>query len=145
MTLAENSEDAIPMHSRAMPVALRLEGPYFTTADPSRFNTVICIVAGTGVSGALAIAGAFKELERQSTLLTIHGETYHRPKCTVGGSAKKQLKAVTGRAGSIISFGRDRVWTRCIVLWSVREDNFIDLPGLECNFDFLSLFYGSPH
>ena len=134
LTSVESSEDSLPTYSQAVPVALRLEGPYFTTADPSRFNTVVCIVAGTGLSGALAIVGAFKELERQSALLTMPGETYYRPKCTVGYPAKKQPKAENGRADSIISFRKDRVWTRCVVLWSVREENFIELAGLEGKF-----------
>lgn len=39
--------------------SLRLEGPYFTPANPALYDTVICLVAGTGVSGAIAIAAAF--------------------------------------------------------------------------------------
>ncbi|KFY36040.1 hypothetical protein V494_05372 [Pseudogymnoascus sp. VKM F-4513 (FW-928)] len=40
-------------------IGVRAEGPYFTPADPARYHTVVCIVAGTGISGALAIIGAF--------------------------------------------------------------------------------------
>ncbi|KAI9702142.1 MAG: hypothetical protein M1836_001487 [Candelina mexicana] len=47
-------------------VSLRLEGPYFTPADPMRYNTVVCLVAGTGVSGAIAIAGAFSNIARET-------------------------------------------------------------------------------
>ena len=40
-------------------IGVRAEGQYFTPADPARYHTVVCIVAGTGISGALAIIGAF--------------------------------------------------------------------------------------
>ncbi|KFY54959.1 hypothetical protein V497_07310 [Pseudogymnoascus sp. VKM F-4516 (FW-969)] len=40
-------------------IVVRAEGPYFTPADPARYHTVVAIVAGTGISGALAIIGAF--------------------------------------------------------------------------------------
>ncbi|KAJ5126061.1 hypothetical protein N7476_009617 [Penicillium atrosanguineum] len=52
-------------YPQSVDVSLRLEGPYFTVADPSRYKTVICMVAGTGVSGAIAIARAFLEQKRQ--------------------------------------------------------------------------------
>jgi NAD(P)H-flavin reductase len=65
---------------------MRLEGPYFTPANPERYETVICLVAGTGVSGALAIAAAFQ----------------------------------AGRA--------DALWSRCVLIWTVRESDFVDLP-----------------
>lgn len=58
------------------PISLRLEGLYFTPADPSRYQTVVCLVAGTGISS--------------------------------GKSLVKSIK-------------KGRSWTRCIVLWSVRE------------------------
>ena len=38
---------------------VRLEGPYFTLSDPAAYPSVVCLVAGTGISGALAIASAF--------------------------------------------------------------------------------------
>lgn len=38
---------------------IRLEGPYFTPSDPAQYSSVLCLVAGTGISGALAIAAAF--------------------------------------------------------------------------------------
>ena len=44
--------------------SLRLEGPYFTPANPEKYSTVICIVAGTGISGAIAIAAAFSAQPR---------------------------------------------------------------------------------
>ncbi|KAL8792200.1 MAG: hypothetical protein Q9195_005222 [Heterodermia aff. obscurata] len=43
----------------AITTSLRLEGPYFTPADPATYSTVICLVAGTGISGAIAIAAAY--------------------------------------------------------------------------------------
>ncbi|OQD90981.1 hypothetical protein PENANT_c001G00306 [Penicillium antarcticum] len=53
--------------SEELALSLRLEGPYFSEADPSRYRTVVCFVAGTGVSGAIAIARAFLEQKRQET------------------------------------------------------------------------------
>ncbi|SMY21351.1 unnamed protein product [Zymoseptoria tritici ST99CH_1A5] len=67
---------------------MRLEGPYFTPANPEQYETVICIVAGTGVSGALAIAAAFQS-------------------STVGS-----------------------LWKRCVIIWTVRETDFVDLPNI---------------
>jgi hypothetical protein len=113
--------------ARGEPVSLRLEGPYFTPADPSRYRTVVCFVAGTGVSGALAISGAFKELERQSACARKPGSKYRRPKCTVGGDF--EMTTANSKAGSVVSFRREPMWIRCIVVWIVREDTYIDLPG----------------
>lgn len=101
-----------PIISRSVPVSLHLEGPYFTPADPARYANVVCIVAGTGVSGALAIAGAFQELERKNGVLT-------------------DTNPQDSRTNSIITIPRERVWKRCVVIWSVREADFIDLPGLK--------------
>ncbi|KAL8848280.1 MAG: hypothetical protein Q9221_006679 [Calogaya cf. arnoldii] len=84
-------------------LALRLEGPYFSPADPSRYHTVVCLVAGTGISGAIAIAGAFNTLQTSPST-----------------------------AASIISqsSSSEPVWRRCIVVWSVREKDHIDLRPL---------------
>ena len=81
-----------------IPVALRLEGPYFSPADPFRYNTVICLVAGTGISGAIAIAAAFNHAATND-----NNETTTPP----------------------------RKWRRCIIIWSVKESDDIDLPFLE--------------
>lgn len=51
-------------------VSIRLEGPYFSPADPSRYDTVVCLVAGTGISGAIAIAAAFNYATVNDTLET---------------------------------------------------------------------------
>lgn len=105
-----------------IPVALRLEGPYFTPAKPSGYRTVVCLVAGTGVSGALAIAGAFKELNRQS----VSAESALQ----LGSTAVAQdipssnSSVRTSRRWS----RRGDIWTRCVVIWTVREDAFIELP-----------------
>ena len=55
----EKSQATFSTEVFGIDIALRLEGPYFSPADPSRYDTVVCLVAGTGVSGALAIAAAF--------------------------------------------------------------------------------------
>jgi len=90
-------------------IPLRLEGPYFTPADPARYRTVICLVAGTGISGAIAIAAAFTETERQRVGLSECGP--------VGGACMAATK--------------NSIWQRCIVVWSVREDDYIDMPFLK--------------
>ncbi|KUJ09556.1 uncharacterized protein LY89DRAFT_675728 [Mollisia scopiformis] len=105
-----DSSSTLSTLTKGLPVSLRLEGPYFTPADPYRYKTVICIVAGTGVSGALAIAGAFKELERQSLQVT----------STPNSEAERKSSVSTSR-----------IWTRCVVIWSVREEHFIQLPELS--------------
>ena len=86
-------------------VALRLEGPYFSPADPSRYDTVVCFVAGTGVSGALAIAAAFNYAATNDS---------------------------TTQAQS-------RKWRRCIILWSVKESDDIELPFIEPKAEGLEL------
>jgi hypothetical protein len=131
LTLVENQAPKPASTKDAVPVALRLEGPYFTTADPARYNTVVCIVAGTGVSGALAISGAFKEMERQSAAMIKVGETYQRPICSMGAPPPPVASQEQGRAGSIMSVGRSRIWIRCVVIWSVREEHYIDLPEFQ--------------
>lgn len=73
-------------------MALRLEGPYFSPADPSRYDVVVCLVAGTGVSGALAIAAAFTE-SRGKTVAKM-----------------------------------SRVWQKCVVIWSLKATEDVDLP-----------------
>ncbi|KAI4224528.1 MAG: hypothetical protein LQ349_007218, partial [Xanthoria aureola] len=96
-------------------LALRLEGPYFSPADPSRYHTVVCLVAGTGVSGALAIAGAFSALQTS------------RP---------------TSASGNPKSESSEPVWRRCVIVWSVRENDYIDLLPLMPTSDVeLQSFY----
>ena len=83
---------------------LRLEGPYFSPADPSRYHTVICLVAGTGISGAIAISGAFIELQKSRV---------------ARNENKSKVYPLTAP------------WQRCIILWSVRENDVVNLPFLE--------------
>lgn len=85
-------------------LALRLEGPYFSPADPSRYHAVVCLVAGTGISGAIAIAGAFTALRKSRA---------------TSGSASSNIP----RSGS--------PWRKCVIAWSVRERDYIDLPCLN--------------
>lgn len=110
------TSEGLELGNGGVPVSLRLEGPYFTPANPIRYRTVVCLVAGTGVSGALAIAGMFKELERQDAI-----PDFRSPSLTV------KLGVRVSRDTS----PQTRMWTRCVVLWSVRSENFIDLPGLK--------------
>ena len=81
-------------------LALRLEGPYFSPADPSRYHTVVCLVAGTGISGAIAIAGAFSALQTSHSAAALGNPT---PNSSLP------------------------VWRRCIINWSVRETDYSDI------------------
>lgn len=88
-------------------VSLRLEGPYFSPADPSRYETVICFVAGTGISGALAIATAFAERHRTVPAVL---------------AVEKQQLIEPPPAGS-----RSLPWRRCIIVWSVKATEEVPL------------------
>ena len=134
-TLSEQKESVVPRLRRAfsgqstptvttqntnpqrkpVPIELRVEGPYFTPADPSRYRTVICFVAGTGISGALAIASSFVEMKRQQA---DDRAKYNETMNMLGGpcSSKDPGKAI---------------WQRCIVFWSVREGEFVELESLK--------------
>lgn len=96
-----------PELQTSLDLALRLEGPYFSPADPSRYHTAVCLVAGTGISGAMAIAGAFSALQQ------------------------KRLVADAESSKSPESFSQGPAWRRCIINWSVREQDFVNLPDLE--------------
>ena len=108
-----NSQPSVPNLSRlesghttnrgGVELALRLEGPYFSPADMFRYDTVICLVAGTGISGAVAIASAFNAFEVDQP-----------------SPEKHQTKPKA-----------DRLWRRCIVMWSVRETDDIELPFIQ--------------
>ncbi|KAB8356629.1 hypothetical protein FH972_024206 [Carpinus fangiana] len=87
-------------------IDLRLEGPYFTPADPYRHRTVICLVAGTGISGGIAIARAFMETKRQEAESIACGNTL--------------TPCVAAAQGSI--------WDQCIVVWSVRAEDYVEIP-----------------
>ena len=97
-----------------MDVSLRLEGPYFTVADPSRYKTVICFVAGTGVSGAIAIVRAFLEQKRQQMAALQNGYEW-------GANDRPETTSI---------------WKRCVVIWSVRAENYIDLPYMKGTANF---------
>lgn len=104
------SKDLIQTYpSQGVEISLRLEGPYFSEADPSPYRTVICFVAGTGVSGAIAIARDFLERKRQ------------------------QVAPVTDFRESGPKKGTrfDPIWERCVVVWSVKATEYIDLPFLK--------------
>lgn len=125
MNTAVNEE--VPLKEVAL--TLRLEGPYFAPAMPARYKTVVCFVAGTGISGALAIASCFRELESQR----------ESDECVrSGGVCGRSGDCEIERMGSSSSTkSRSRVWKRCVVVWSVREDQFINLKGLESRFFIL--------
>ena len=91
--------------------ALRLEGPYFTPANPSSYKTVVCLVAGTGLSGAIAIAAAFAADQRPAS--------------------KDARECPTTAATRTMAAERVGRWQRCIIVWSVREDDYTDIPFFD--------------
>ncbi|CZT44433.1 uncharacterized protein RSE6_04599 [Rhynchosporium secalis] len=113
----QRTSEGWELETAGVPVSLRLEGPYFTPADPKKYRTVVCLVAGTGVSGALAIAGMFKEVERQDAMSEAEST-----------SSPQKLESVESKTTRSTT---TRLWTRCVVLWSVRSETFIELPGLK--------------
>lgn len=101
---------------------LRLEGPYFTPANPASYENVVCIVAGTGVSGAIAIAAAFRQhpiIEALDPETTMFGHE------RINGAPLERNMTIPS---FLVPSGASRIWKRCVVLWSVREADYIDLP-----------------
>jgi hypothetical protein len=127
--------------SKGVPVSLRLEGPYFTPADTSRFTTVVCLVAGTGISGALAIAGAFKEIEKQAIATVNSNDNSKRVQMGCGENGKKCSRDEKQVNCAAIHLGRKPTWTRCVIIWSIREADFIDLELLRGAFSPPPFFY----
>lgn len=127
---SENNEESDSQRQRLSAqyrTTLRLEGPYFTPANPASYNTIICLVAGTGVTGAIAIAAAFRQqplieaLEPETTMFgheKIHGAPLER------NFTISSFLAPSGAGG---------IWKRCVVVWSVREVDYIDLPFWQGN------------
>ena len=87
-------------------ISLRLEGPYFSPAYPSSYSTVVCLVAGTGISGAIAVAGAFAEVQR------------------LRAAAKDEDTCCASGAATVL-------WQRCIIIWTVRSEDWIQLPFFD--------------
>lgn len=105
---------------------LRLEGPYFTPANPELFRTAVCLVAGTGLSGAIAIAAAF---QAQRSL----------PR-TEWKASPEDIPATTGAACTMVASNGPFYWKRCIVIWTVRESDFVDVPYITGRFDPASAY-----
>lgn len=127
-----NTEAAVPspyLHDptsdspfrRSTRIPLHLEGPYFTPSDPAAHATVICLVAGTGVSGALAIAHAFAA-SRDST-----GYSTSVPSRRGSGSAASRPTCAGLASATAAPPPPPPAWRRCLVLWSVRAADHIDL------------------
>ena len=112
LTPVTTSTPRSPSPRRPFPridVSLRLEGPYFSPADPSRYNTVVCLVAGTGISGAIAIGSAFVEAQRSRS------EKDCCPPSTCGPSTAPS----TFR------------WQNLVIVWSVKAADAISLPFFD--------------
>ena len=92
-------------------IAIRLEGPYFSPADPTRYDTVVCLVAGTGISGAIAITSAFNAsvLEEQES------------------------------RNAVSAVGTTFPWRRCIIVWSLKESDDVELPFLQATTEGLEV------
>lgn len=111
------SRYAAPLGKKRAQVALslRLEGPYFTAANPREFETVVCLVAGTGVTGAIAIAEAFSAHRKQWRRMPRYG-------AGIEGSARPLEGSKTA--------GR-QPWSRCVVMWTVRADDYVEIPRIQ--------------
>lgn len=107
-------------------LSLRLEGPYFTPALPSRYETVVCLVSGTGLSGAIAIAAAFESDQRAKV-----------PALHCGGRSGRPAQP----SATPDTLSR---WQRCIVLWTVREKEQAHMPYFEGE-TFLLQFWKVTH
>ena len=124
-----------PLHSTHH-TSLRLEGPYFTPANPGFYKTVICLVAGTGISGAIAIAAAFSaqsatECEQAIALPpALSAEPTPKAEITMKTAAVVSPNKTTNTAdeNEPNSIRNPRTWKRCIIIWSVREADYIQLP-----------------
>ena len=122
----------------------RLEGPYFTPANTGFYNTVICLVAGTGISGAIAIAAAFSAQgpsKNENThaiadafaMPSPHYEERNPMEAIRGiDEGEKPDRSADERAATTCQMpaptGQERTWRRCIIVWSVRETEYIKLP-----------------
>jgi len=115
----EDSEGQTKQRSSSLIyTSLRLEGPYFTPVNPASYDTVICLVAGTGITGAIAIAAAF------SAQIPPVGSGQKRGQ--IGGPGDDGVS-------SQIASNNARLWKRCIVVWSVRESDYIKLPFFQAD------------
>ena len=115
-TAEENFSPVLSSSSSVPPppkvnLGVRLEGPYFSPAYPYPYDTVVCLVAGTGISGALAIAGAFIELQRQRLIVN------DSKLCCRGGSCIHRSTLASH-------------WQRCVIVWSVKSAEAAELPFL---------------
>lgn len=105
--------------SVALETGLRLEGPYFTPAAPHRFKTVVCLVAGTGISGAIALAGAFDGKQQARS---------EAAGVTLCSSSKGECDRMP-----ILDSVSNNLWERCVLIWTVREEHYVELPVLRSN------------
>ncbi|KAK4691736.1 hypothetical protein P7C71_g5327, partial [Lecanoromycetidae sp. Uapishka_2] len=133
--------------------SLRLEGPYFTPANPGYYDTVICLVAGTGISGAIAIAAAFSaqeatkhedrtaladafaipspRYEERNPMETLQTRN-QKPVGSGHDNGEKPDREAEEQAAMSCQMpapaGEAQTWKRCIIVWSVREADYIKLP-----------------
>lgn len=113
-TLPSASPTLVDLPDDSVETTLRLEGPYFTPANPELYRTTVCLVAGTGLSGAIAIAAAF---QAQQSL----------PRSEWKATAQA-VPTTTGATCTMTAANGPLYWTRCIVIWTVRESDYVDVP-----------------
>lgn len=112
-TTPTRHEEARGRRRTGAPLLLRLEGPYFTAANPMAYETIVCLVAGTGITGALAIAEAFQA----------HRKNWKRP---------SHFGATDRNASSEVPNNDQRQrWSRCVVIWTVRADDYVEIPKIQ--------------
>jgi hypothetical protein len=132
----DDSFDNLPAHLAALlesgeptpggvELSVRLEGPYFTAAKPSEYETIICLVAGTGVTGAIALASAFHAQKRASRTSLVPSE-YSAGE--YGSEVALLPKTMT--QDKHITFTKSR-WSRCVLVWTVRDSEYVELPGIS--------------
>ena len=124
----QTSHPIPPIHH----TSLRLEGPYFTPANPHLYSTVICLVAGTGISGAIAIAAAFnaQSFSINHPQQVIPNPIPAAPKPEAEAPPTSHLTTVADKTSDVSSSPQlaRRRWKRLIIVWSVREADYIKLP-----------------
>lgn len=115
----------------SVPISIRLEGPFFTAVNPSHYRTVVCIVGGAGINGAIAIASAYQQLDNIDAQERLNPPS---PAKSLTGIRKLFVEPDDCDTGlcSMPNLA-NRIWKRCVIVWVVNEEDFIEPPGLYAN------------
>lgn len=116
------------LDSASVPISIRLEGPFFTAVNPTHYRTVVCIVGGAGINGAIAIASAYQQLDNIEAQ-----ERMNRPQRSKSPTGLQKLFAEPDDCDTgLCSLPnlQNRIWRRCVIIWVVNEEDYIEPPGL---------------